>query len=52
MVHICKERFSIGTYHKLQARKIGSLIIMASYGDNVYSVELPWIYKSFIDSML
>ena len=41
MVYLRKEIFSIGTYHKLQARKIGPCRILQKMGDNAYLVDLP-----------
>ena len=41
MVYLCKETFLAGSYHKLQAKKIGPCRILQKFGNNAYKVELP-----------
>lgn len=41
MIHLNKFRYPSGTYHKLQAKKIGSFLIKKKLGDNAYVIGLP-----------
>lgn len=41
MVHLRKERFLVGTYNKLNMKKIGPCIIVRNFSTNSYEIELP-----------
>ena len=41
MIHLKKNRFSIGTHNKLKDRQLGPCKILKKYGDNAYRIELP-----------
>lgn len=38
---LTKDRFPVGEYHKLAARKIGPLEIVAKFNPNAYKLKLP-----------
>ncbi|PON91369.1 hypothetical protein TorRG33x02_129320 [Trema orientale] len=41
MIHLRKQRFSMGIYNKLQAKKLGLFRIIKKINDNAYTLELP-----------
>ena len=51
MVFLCRERFPIGTYNKLSARKIGPCRVLRRIGDNTYSIAILTDMKSLTPSM-
>lgn len=41
MVHLWKERFLVGAYHKLYAKRISPCGIICKINDKAYVVEFP-----------
>ena len=41
MVHLRPKRFQLGTYKKLQAKKIGLFQVLKWLGEHVYLLKLP-----------
>ena len=41
MEYLHRDRFSSGTYHKLQARKISPCCILCKISDNTFTIDFP-----------